>query len=165
MLTPAERALCDRRVVPVVFEAGERWSERLLAAGFDPSRPAVFVLEGLTYYLTAAENEEVFSGIAALAAPGSSLVMDMVNGDFMTAMADSWHLGDLRARGCGWQWGSNDPSAVLARHGFDATVYDVDDLQIMRPVYGNPGGAGAGVHAPAPAREVRGSGGRHGGGA
>lgn len=131
MLRPDERALCTRRVVPVNFDANESWVEKLVEAGFDRSAKAVFVLEGLTYYLSQKENEVVFAGAASVAAPGSSLVLDMVNGDFMREQ-NSWHLQDLRERGCGWLWGSNDPEGVLASHGFAATVFDLDHLSVVR---------------------------------
>jgi len=115
----------------VNFDANESWVEKLVEAGFDRSAKAVFVLEGLTYYLSQKENEVVFAGAASVAAPGSSLVLDMVNGDFMREQ-NSWHLQDLRERGCGWLWGSNDPEGVLASHGFAATVFDLDHLSVVR---------------------------------
>ncbi|WP_257039704.1 class I SAM-dependent methyltransferase [Streptomyces sp. OV198] len=42
------------RLVPVDFEAGADWWERLSDAGFDPGRPAVVACTGVTMYLTAA---------------------------------------------------------------------------------------------------------------
>src|SRR5207244_7271371 len=40
------------RLVPVDFEAGWSWWERLVAAGFDPHRPAVVASTGVSGYLT-----------------------------------------------------------------------------------------------------------------
>src|SRR5262245_7105007 len=40
------------RLVPVDFEAGEAWWERLLEAGFDANRPAVVASTGVSMYLT-----------------------------------------------------------------------------------------------------------------
>lgn len=40
------------RLVPVDFEAGQSWWEQLIAAGFNPSRPAVVVSTGVTMYLS-----------------------------------------------------------------------------------------------------------------
>jgi hypothetical protein len=42
------------RLVPVDFEAGADWWERLSDAGFDPGRPTVVACTGVTMYLTAA---------------------------------------------------------------------------------------------------------------
>ena len=40
------------RLVPVDFEAGGSWWEQLIAADFDPERPAVVVSTGVTLYLS-----------------------------------------------------------------------------------------------------------------
>lgn len=60
--------------VPVDFEAGESWSEKLLAAGFDPNQPAVFCSTGVSMYLTKNANLETLRQIAKFA-KGSVLAM------------------------------------------------------------------------------------------
>src|SRR5665213_931383 len=40
------------RLVPVDFEAGDAWWERLAAAGFDTRRPAIIASTGVSMYLT-----------------------------------------------------------------------------------------------------------------
>lgn len=60
--------------MPVDFEAGEAWWERLAAAGFDASQPAVVASAGVFMYLTKAAITSMLRQIAALA-PGSTLVM------------------------------------------------------------------------------------------
>ncbi|WP_225770778.1 class I SAM-dependent methyltransferase [Inquilinus sp. Marseille-Q2685] len=62
------------RFVPVDFEAGESWWERLAAAGFDPVRPAVVASTGVSLYLTRQANAATLRQLAALA-PGSTLAM------------------------------------------------------------------------------------------
>ncbi|MEU1182247.1 class I SAM-dependent methyltransferase [Streptomyces sp. NPDC005820] len=59
------------RLVPVDFE-GDWWG-RLLAAGLDPTRPAVVASTGVTMYLTREAVEETFRLVAGLA-PGSTFV-------------------------------------------------------------------------------------------
>ncbi|WP_217164053.1 class I SAM-dependent methyltransferase [Streptomyces sp. AC512_CC834] len=61
-------------LVPVDFEAGESWWDRLAAAGFDPDRPAVVASTGVAMYLTKEANAATLRGIASLA-PGSTLAM------------------------------------------------------------------------------------------
>ncbi|WP_067893876.1 class I SAM-dependent methyltransferase [Nocardia vaccinii] len=61
------------RLVPVDFET-ESWWDRLIAAGFDPRRPAVVASTGVSMYLTHAANTATLQRISVLAA-GSSLVM------------------------------------------------------------------------------------------
>ena len=60
------------RLVPVDFEAGGSWWERLADAGFDADRPAVVACTGVTMYLTREANAALLRQIAALA-PGSTL--------------------------------------------------------------------------------------------
>jgi methyltransferase (TIGR00027 family) len=62
------------RLVPVDFEAGASWWERLAAAGFDPGRPAVVVSTGVAMYLSRDAIAATLHQVAALA-PGSTLAM------------------------------------------------------------------------------------------
>lgn len=60
--------------VPVDFEAGQSWWEKLIAAGFEKDKPAVVVSTGVSMYLTKATNAETLRQIARLA-PGSTFAM------------------------------------------------------------------------------------------
>ncbi|CAG4906604.1 class I SAM-dependent methyltransferase [Paraburkholderia gardini] len=62
------------RFVPVDFEAGERWRDRLVAAGFDDSKPAIVVSTGVSMYLTRDANAATLREVAAFA-PGSTFAM------------------------------------------------------------------------------------------
>ncbi|MQA08622.1 MAG: SAM-dependent methyltransferase [Pseudonocardiaceae bacterium] len=62
------------RLVPVDFEAGQSWWQQLVAAGFDPNRPAVVVSTGVTMYLTKEATAATLRQIAELAT-GSTLAM------------------------------------------------------------------------------------------
>ena len=60
--------------VPVDFEAGDVWFDRLTASGFDPAKPAVVAATGVSMYLTKDAIMATLSQIAKLAA-GSTLAM------------------------------------------------------------------------------------------
>ena len=62
------------RFVPVDFEAGDSWWERLLANGFDANEPCVVASLGVSMYLTKRATEATLRQIATLS-PGSTLVM------------------------------------------------------------------------------------------
>jgi methyltransferase (TIGR00027 family) len=62
------------RLVPVDFEAGDLWWDRLAAAGFDPGRPAVVASTGVSMYLTKDAIAATLRQVASLA-PGSTFVM------------------------------------------------------------------------------------------
>eukprot|EP00931_Biecheleriopsis_adriatica_P038978 TRINITY_DN22293_c0_g1_i1.p1 TRINITY_DN22293_c0_g1~~TRINITY_DN22293_c0_g1_i1.p1 ORF type:complete len:297 (+),score=53.82 TRINITY_DN22293_c0_g1_i1:60-950(+) len=141
MLHPEEKALCKRVVIPVDFESPPEafhdqpaayWKRLLLQAGFDVKKPSCWVLEGLTYYLPPEANKATFITISELTARGSTIVFDMVNGNFMNQEARGWHLTDLAARGCPWKWGHNNPASLLRPLGFEATVLDLRDLEVSR---------------------------------
>ncbi|WP_079145851.1 class I SAM-dependent methyltransferase [Streptomyces lydicus] len=57
-------------LVPVDFEAGDSWWERLTAAGFDPRKPTVVASTGVSMYLTPEANTATLRQAAVLA-PGS----------------------------------------------------------------------------------------------
>src|SRR5438067_6943749 len=63
--------------VPVDFEAGDSWWERLAASGFDARRPAVVASTGVSMYLTKDAIAATLRQIAALA-PGSTLAMSFL---------------------------------------------------------------------------------------
>jgi methyltransferase (TIGR00027 family) len=51
------------------------WLDNLVRAGFDPTRPAFFLWEGVTYYLSREAMEKTFRTIA-MSPPGSVVVFD-----------------------------------------------------------------------------------------
>jgi methyltransferase (TIGR00027 family) len=62
------------KFVPVDFEAGESWPEKLVAAGFDKKKSALITSTGVAMYLTKEANKATLKQIASLA-PGSILAM------------------------------------------------------------------------------------------
>jgi len=65
------------RLVPVDFEAGDAWWQKLTAAGFDASRPAVVASTGVSMYLSVDAIVATLRQVAALA-PGSTLAMSFL---------------------------------------------------------------------------------------
>lgn len=63
------------RRVDVDF-SNDDFGERLIAAGFDPSRPSFFSWEGVSMYLEAAQVRATLERCRSLCAPGSSLAFD-----------------------------------------------------------------------------------------
>jgi methyltransferase (TIGR00027 family) len=64
-------------LVPVDFEAGDAWWERLAASGFDSARPAVVASTGVSMYLSHDAITATLRRVAALA-PGSTLAMSFL---------------------------------------------------------------------------------------
>jgi methyltransferase (TIGR00027 family) len=65
------------RLVPVDFEAGDAWWERLVLAGFDSGQPTIVASTGVSMYLTKEAITATLRQIAELA-PGSTLVMSFL---------------------------------------------------------------------------------------
>jgi methyltransferase (TIGR00027 family) len=65
------------RLVPVDFEAGDDWWDRLAASGFDAGRPAIVASTGVSMYLTKEAIMATLRQVAALAA-GSTLAMSFM---------------------------------------------------------------------------------------
>jgi methyltransferase (TIGR00027 family) len=63
--------------VPVDFEAGDDWWARLVAAGFDVTRPAVVASTGVSMYLTREAIMATLRRMASLA-PGSTFAMSFL---------------------------------------------------------------------------------------
>jgi methyltransferase (TIGR00027 family) len=62
------------RFVPVDFEAGDAWWERLTSGGFDAGQPAVVASTGVSMYLSKDAVASTLRHVAALA-PGSTFAM------------------------------------------------------------------------------------------
>lgn len=67
----------DLKLVPVDFESGENWLEKLAAKGFDAQKPSVIVSTGVSLYLTKEATLVSLRQIAGLAS-GSTLAMDYI---------------------------------------------------------------------------------------
>jgi methyltransferase (TIGR00027 family) len=89
-------------LVPVDFEAGESWLDKLAANGFDRSKPAIFASTGVSMYLTREANAATLRQIASLA-PGTTLAMSFMRpmelADPEDRPARGWAEAGARAAG------------------------------------------------------------------
>lgn len=68
------RPTAERREVAV--DLREDWPAALVASGFDPAQPSAWIAEGVLVYLPADAQEQLFTGIDGLSAPGSHLAVE-----------------------------------------------------------------------------------------
>jgi methyltransferase (TIGR00027 family) len=113
-------ARCQRRVLRADLTGD--WMPALEQAGFDPRRPAAFLVEGLVMYLHPPAAEGVLGAVSRLAADGSWIGLDMVNREMLESPYSSGYLKKLEELGSGWHFGESDPEAWLGRFGWQATV-------------------------------------------
>jgi methyltransferase (TIGR00027 family) len=59
------------RRVPVHVDLLDGWAPALLAAGFDGTQPALWIVEGLLMYLSSTDAEQLLATVTGLSAPGS----------------------------------------------------------------------------------------------
>ncbi len=60
----------------IAVDLRDDWPQALRDNGFDPAKPSVWIAEGLLIYLPAAAQEQLFTGIDSLAAPGSHVAVE-----------------------------------------------------------------------------------------
>ena len=112
------RPSCDRRVVRQ--DLASPWTGALVAAGFDPSRKAAFLAEGLLYYLDESEVGGLFDALAPVAAKGSWLGVDTMSREVFTTAFMATYLKRLEDLGCPWKFGMPEPEGFMAAHGWQS---------------------------------------------
>jgi methyltransferase (TIGR00027 family) len=128
-------ARCARHAIAA--DLRDDWTEDVVEAGFRADLPTAWLAEGITGYLTDAENDDLVSRVGSLSAAGSELSLDLF---------DRVRRRRLVAALCGagardpmettWQsTGPRDPSAWLASKGWLAREHDVAELAAR---YGRP---------------------------
>jgi methyltransferase (TIGR00027 family) len=133
----------DLRYVACDFET-DSLPERLLEAGFDPTRPALFVWYGVSFFLTPAAVRATLEDVAGLAAVGSRFVWDYL--DPSVVDGTTRYRGALRARaavakrGEPYTYGLTADGAekVMELHGF--RVEDNLSMAQLAGRYGGPRG-------------------------
>ncbi|MBB1259182.1 SAM-dependent methyltransferase [Streptomyces alkaliterrae] len=111
---------CDRTTVTA--DLRHDWADRLVAAGFDPSRPTAWLVEGLLMYLDEDGNDKLLTGIGELSAPGSTLALEHVNRAYVELPEMRAVHERLRRFGAGWASTLEDPVRRLTAHGWLASV-------------------------------------------
>ena len=138
------RPRTDHRKVAVDLTSPD-WEDDLQAAGYDPTIPSTWLLEGLLYYIPEADTHRILRRVAALSAPGSRIAADIVNAAALTLPHMRGLLDVFEGWGCPWLFGTDEPEAL-----FDAYGYTVRATQ--------PGEEGADFGRwpdPVPPRDVR----------
>ncbi|CAB1111767.1 unnamed protein product [Ectocarpus sp. CCAP 1310/34] len=97
------------RVVPVEADLSvEGWQGELFEAGFDPSLPSAWILEGLTMYLGEEELVALLRVLASLSSAGSAFCATCVSAESVERAHNN--ASPLMGR---WKWGSDNPQAFF----------------------------------------------------
>jgi len=105
----------ERREVAV--DLRDDWPAALRDSGFRPDEPSAWIAEGLLIYLPAGAQEQLFTGVASLAARGSHVGIEegkpMDNDAFLAKREKSKEIAD--DRGEWWQMIYNEQHAPAAQ--------------------------------------------------
>jgi len=119
---------CERHAIGMDLEFG--WTAPLLAAGFQPEHPSLWLIEGLLMYLTPTDAETVMTTVARMASPGSRAALDLLNQATLTSPRTRDRVERLAQRGMPWQFGVDDPTAWLASLGWAAHTISVAEAGV-----------------------------------
>jgi len=85
LLTGESLAVASRAAVATEFTRPGEWAAALLASGFDPAVPTVWLAEGLLMYLSAADAADLMKQVGQLSARGSAVFHDAVSAEYLNA--------------------------------------------------------------------------------
>jgi len=140
---------------PVGVDLAGDWAPSLLAAGFDPSAPTVWTVEGLTQYLFADDVSRLLDALTALSADGSHLLIDLVGQSLLDSAAMKPVVDRFASLDMTWRFGTDEPEQLLGARGWSCEVSlfgsvgnDYDRWPYPAVPRGTPGvGEGYLVHA------------------
>jgi methyltransferase (TIGR00027 family) len=114
------RPTCERRSIKVDLTIP--WKETLPASGFDRHQPSGWLLEGFLFYITNEQTAHTLNEVTALAAPGSWIGFDVVNGAVMTSSLTRKWVEMQASSGAPWIGTMDEPEEFLAARGWVATL-------------------------------------------
>jgi len=104
--------------VPVPVDFSDTWDDALLAAGFDPHAPVLWIAEGLLFYLTDTQVHATLSTAADMSSSASTLVGDV----FGTGLLDLPTMREVvdhrQATGTPLPFCTDTPEALLRTTGW-----------------------------------------------
>jgi methyltransferase (TIGR00027 family) len=108
---------------PVGVDLTTEWAGPLNAAGFDSTRPAVWLVEGLLFYLEPAAVHRLLDEITELSAPRSQLLTDTIGQSLLDSPQMQPLIDRLADQGTPWRFGTDQPeSELFVPRGWRANV-------------------------------------------
>jgi len=116
----AAHPTCERTLIQV--DLTDPWQEALVAAGFEPHTPSVWLLEGFLFYLADEHLMHILDEVTSLAAPGSWLGFDIINSTMLTHPLTRDWVAMQASSGAPWIGTLDDPVAWLSARGWKASL-------------------------------------------
>jgi methyltransferase (TIGR00027 family) len=117
---------CERHAIAA--DLREDWPAALRAAGFDPARPTLWLVEGLLAYLDESAAANLFTRIDSVSATGSVALFDVIGrvlleSPWMTAAREF-----VATLGAPWRFSTDEPETLLGAPGWDTTAHDLGEI-------------------------------------
>lgn len=93
------------------------WEEKLLSAGYSPTSPSIWLIEGLLMYLSEAQVHDLLESVSHLSTHGSQIGVDLIN-------VKGLEYGPYKGY---FQFGVDTPEQLLSHYGWQAKVTQPGD--------------------------------------
>ena len=114
------QANCTRHTIEVDLTGP--WKEALSNAGFEPSQPSVWLLEGFLFYIPSENISILLDEVNSLCTNGSWLGFDIINSTTLRSAYTRQWIEMQAASGAPWIGTMDDPSGFLAARGWKSTL-------------------------------------------
>jgi methyltransferase (TIGR00027 family) len=120
LLSAGAKPTCTRRIIESDLTAP--WKDILLQAGFDPTRPSAWLLEGFLFYIPNEIATRILDDVNGLAATGSWLGFDIINSNTLASPYTQQWIEMQSKAGAAWIGTMDEPVEFLAKRGWQATL-------------------------------------------
>ncbi len=111
----AKKTSCNHHLLGA--DLTQPWAEKLLSAGYSPTVPSVWLIEGLMMYLSEDQAEHLLDVVSSLSASGSQLGLDLISRKSLEYEAYKGYF----------QFGTDTPETLLSNHGWQVKVRQPGD--------------------------------------
>jgi methyltransferase (TIGR00027 family) len=99
-------------------DLAQDWLPELKRAGFNETKPTLWVAEALLFFLTEEQASNLLSAMASTSAPGSWLALDILSEQLLRSPATQFFLAALAKDGIPWRFGTDEPAEFLTANGW-----------------------------------------------
>jgi methyltransferase (TIGR00027 family) len=111
---------CERHAIGI--DLTEPWEDKLVLGGFDPQKPAVWLLEGFLFYISIEDVTLLIDGVSGMATDGSWMGFDIINSVMLTSPFSRQWVEMQAKSGAPWIGILDDPQEFLSVRGWQATL-------------------------------------------